>query len=83
MLAIRVIYGTDWCGDCKRSKRFLDENDISYEWVDIDDDQEARRKTMELNKGKARIPTIIFEDNSILVEPSNKELAKKLGIKYK
>ena len=80
MVTIKVIYGTEWCGDCKRSKRFLDTRNIPYTWVDIDDDKEARVRTMELNNGKAKVPTIVFDDDSILVEPSNFQLAKKLGI---
>jgi glutaredoxin-like protein len=82
MVSIKVMYATSWCGDCKRSKRFLDNNNIPYKEIDIDQDEEGRRRTMELNNGKAKVPTIIFDDDSILVEPSNKELAKKLGIKW-
>ena len=80
MATIRVIYGTERCGDCKRSKTFLDKENIPYTWIDIDNDEEAIKKTMKLNKGKARVPTIVFDDDSILVEPSNFKLAKKLGI---
>jgi len=80
MVTIKAIYGTEWCGDCKRSKEFLDKKKIPYTWIDIEDDEEAREITMKLNKGKARVPTIVFDDDSILVEPSNFQLAKKLGI---
>ena len=80
MATIKVIYGTEWCGDCKRSKKFLDRKKIPYTWVDIDDDEEAREITMKLNSGKAKVPTIVFDDDSILVEPSNFQLAEKLGI---
>lgn len=83
MVSIKVIYATSWCGDCRRSKRFLDSNNISYKEIDIDKDKEGRRITMELNEGKAKVPTIVFEDDTILVEPSNKELAEKLGIEWK
>ena len=34
----------------------------------------------EINNGKQIIPTIVFPDGSVLVEPSNAELADKLGI---
>ncbi len=80
MVAIKVIYGTEWCGDCTRSKKFLDENKIPYKWIDIEKNKEARNHTKQLNDGKTKVPTIIFEDESILVEPTNKELAKKLGL---
>ena len=80
MTTIKVIYGTEWCGDCKRSKRFLDRKKIPYTWIDIDEDEEAKEITKKLNKGKAKVPTIVFDDDSILVEPSNFQLAEKLGI---
>ncbi|NPD88764.1 MAG: NrdH-redoxin [Asgard group archaeon] len=83
MVSIKIMYATSWCGDCKRSKKFLDENNISYKIVDIDEDDEGRKIIMELNKGKAKVPTIVFVDDTILVEPSNKELAEKLRIKWK
>ena len=80
MTDIEVIYGTDWCGDCIRSKNFLDENKVPYKWIDIDSNQESRERANELNNGKARVPTIVFADGSVLVEPSNEELGKKLGL---
>jgi mycoredoxin len=30
------VYGTEWCGDCKRAKKVLDERDVNYNWTDID-----------------------------------------------
>jgi thioredoxin reductase (NADPH) len=75
-----IVYGTTWCPDCKRSKKFLGEHRIQYAWVDVDEDEAATRKIAELNNGKQIIPTIVFEDGSVLAEPSNAELAAKLGI---
>ncbi len=78
-----TVYGAPWCPDCRQSKQFLGEQRIRYNWVDIDEDEEGRKRVQELNDGKQIIPTIIFEDGSILVEPSNAELAAKLGISPK
>ncbi len=80
MTTNEVIYGTAWCGDCIRSKKFLDENKIPYKWIDIDFDEEAKEKAAELNGGESKVPTIVFSDGTILIEPSNEELGKKLGI---
>ena len=74
------MFGAPWCPDCKRSKQFLNEQRIPYEWNDIDQDEEARSYVQQVNNGKQIIPTIILPDGSILVEPSNAELADKLGI---
>jgi thioredoxin reductase (NADPH) len=76
-----IVYGTTWCPDCKRSKQFLGEQRIHYEWVDIEKDAAAMAYVEQVNKGKRVIPTIVFPDGSVLVEPSNAELAEKLGLK--
>ena len=75
-----TVYGAPWCPDCRRSKRFLSEQQIDYEWVDIEQNQEGQAYVEEINDGKRIIPTIVFDDDSILVEPSNAELAEKLGL---
>ena len=78
-----TVYGAPWCPDCKRSKQFLGELRVPYNWVDIDQDEEGRRYVQQANNGRQIIPTIRFEDESILVEPTNAELAAKLGISPK
>ena len=75
-----VVYGTSWCGDTNRARRFLDQNKISYRWIDIDQDQEGRAFVEKTNRGMRSVPTIVFTDGSILVEPSTFTLANKLGI---
>jgi glutaredoxin-like protein len=72
------IFGTRWCGDCSRTRRFFDRNDISYQWVDIDSDERGEEFVFSTNKGMRSVPTILFEDGSILVEPTDAELQKKL-----
>ena len=47
--------------------------------MDIDQDEESRLYVQEVNNGRQIIPTIVFEDGSVLVEPSNAELAAKDG----
>ncbi len=78
-----TVYGAPWCPDCRRSKQFLGEQRIPYIWVDIDEDEEGRKRVQAVNDGKQIIPTIVFQDGSILVEPTNAELAAKLGISPK
>ncbi len=75
-----VVYGTTWCPDCKRAKQFLGEQRVHYHWVDIEQDSEAMAYVEEINRGRRVVPTIVFPDDSILVEPSNAELAEKLGL---
>jgi len=75
-----VVYGTAWCGDCHRSRRFLDRHGIPYRWIDVDQDPASVARVLEINHGKRSVPTLIFPDGTTLTEPSNTELAKKLGI---
>lgn len=74
------LYGADWCPDCKRSKKFLADQRIAFDWFDIAADPEALRIVQERNDGNNVIPTLVFPDDSHLSEPSNEELADKLGI---
>ena len=78
-----TVYGAPWCPDCKRAKQFLGEQRIPFNWVDIDDDEPGRLYVQQANNGRQIIPTILFEDGSILVEPTNAEMAAKLGISPK
>src|SRR5688572_21261543 len=78
-----TVYGAPWCPDCHRSKKFLAEQRVRYNWVDVDENAEGRAFVEKINNGKRIIPTIILEDGSFLVEPSNAELARKLGLQTK
>lgn len=74
-----TFYCTTWCGDCIRSKAILDKYNINYEEINIDNDQGASEKVQELNNGNRSVPTIVFQDNSSLTEPSTEELTQKLA----
>lgn len=75
------VYGATWCPDCKRAKKFFGEQRIQYTNVDIDENPRGVAFVEQVNDGKRVIPTIIFPDGQVLVEPSNAQLAQKLGLK--
>ena len=75
-----TVYGATWCPDCTRAKQFLGEQRIHYTWIDIEQQTEYQTYVESVNNGKRIIPTMVFEDSSILVEPSNAQLAQKLGL---
>ncbi len=77
------LYGTNWCTDCKRSKKFLGEQRIRYDFINIEEDQEGQAYVQKVQNGGLTIPTIVFDDDSVLIEPSNAELAAKLGLSTK
>lgn len=71
-------YGTSWCGDCRRAKAVFAELQVSYMWIDIDQNPQAAVFVQQVNRGLRRVPTIIFPDGSILVEPESERLRAKL-----
>lgn len=73
-----VVYGTSWCPDCRRAQRVLDLNQVPYTYVNIEENEEAAEYIVAVNRGYRSVPTIVFPDGSVLVEPSNLELQKKL-----
>ena len=75
-----TFYGAHWCPDCRRSRAFLGEHRVPYQFVDVDQDAEAQAYVQQINDNRLIIPTILFPYGSILVEPSDAELAEKLGL---
>lgn len=75
-----IMYGTTWCYDTRRAQMIFDNNKIPYVWIDIDKDADGRKYVESVNNGCRSVPTIVFPDGSILVEPSNLELNRKLGL---
>lgn len=73
-----TVYGADWCPDVKRSRALLDREGVEYSYVDVEADPDAERRVRELQDGARRIPTIVFDDGSFLVEPSDDELSARL-----
>ena len=74
-----LLYGADWCPDCRRAKAYLQENNIAYSFIDVDIDKEATAKVEAINNGKRIIPTLIIKGKSY-TNPDNIELAALLGI---
>lgn len=74
-----TFYTTKWCGDCRRSRKVFEAMGVSYQEIDIEKHPEAAKIVREINHGSQSIPTIIFPDGSVLVEPSNATLEQKLA----
>ncbi len=73
-----TMYGADWCGDCRRSKRLLAELDVQVNHIDVEADLSAADKVKEINGGAQSIPVLVFPDGTHLTEPSDIELKAKL-----
>jgi mycoredoxin len=75
---IIVFYGTKYCPDCYHSRKILNGREISYEYIDINRNAEAKAYVEQVNNGNRSVPTIVFPDGDVLVEPSRKVLHAKL-----
>lgn len=75
-----VMYSTNWCSDCRRAKYILDEYGIPYENIDVEQNPGGMAFVKQVNNGNRTVPTIVFPDGSILVEPSTTALAEKVGV---
>ncbi len=73
------VYATTWCGDCRMAKRWFDSHGIPYEYINIEEDDKAAEFVTRVNGGYRSVPTIVFPDGSVLVEPSPRELATKFS----
>lgn len=73
-----TMYGADWCGDCLRAKRHLDELGVPYDYLDVAADAALAEEAREIS-GRTNIPVVVFPDGTHLVEPTNAELDAKLA----
>ncbi|MEL7562252.1 glutaredoxin domain-containing protein [Dehalogenimonas sp. 4OHTPN] len=76
-----IMYGTTWCPDCVRAKSVFKQLGVTYKWIDIATDAGAAAEVERINKGFKSVPTILFPDGAVLVEPSRVELENKLSQK--
>ena len=74
---IFTVYGAEWCGDCRRAKRFLDSVGVPYRYVDLEADPAAQQLVDDA--GFRAIPIIVTPAGQVLIEPSNDELARVVG----
>lgn len=78
MSSLIKVYGTTWCGDTRRARKVLQDEGVEYKWIDISTDPEAASYVESVNNGFRSVPTIVFPDGDILVEPPSSKLIEKL-----
>jgi glutaredoxin len=75
-----IVYGADWCGDCRRSEKLLNALGVEFEKKDVEQSAEFTEEARAIS-GRTNIPVIIFSDGKFLVEPSDPELNAELTIR--
>src|SRR5262249_49803205 len=80
---IRVI-GTRWSRHCFEVREFLARNQIPYRWVDIEtaeSDAEAAKTLATVRDGLSKLPVILLPDGATLIDPTQAELADRIGLR--
>jgi thioredoxin reductase (NADPH) len=77
---IRVA-GTLWSATSHTIKDFLARSQIPYQWLDIEQDAEARALVEAVNKGQHCLPVLFFPDGSTLIDPNITTVAEKIGLR--
>jgi len=72
-----LMFGADWCSDCRRSKKLLDGLGVDYDYVDVEAVVDGADRAKAIS-GRTQIPVIVFPDGTHLVEPTDAELSAKL-----
>ncbi|CAD5137942.1 MULTISPECIES: glutaredoxin family protein [Microbacterium] len=72
-----TMFGADWCRDCIRTKKQLDELGVAYTYVDLVADPDAADIAKDIS-GRTNIPVVVYPDASHHVEPSNADVESKL-----
>lgn len=71
------VYGADWCGDTTRTLKTLDELGVAYDYVNVEQDEQASAWVRQQNDGKERKPTVKVGEQ-VLSVPNEQELESAL-----
>ena len=76
-----VVYGTSWCGDCRRAKQFLRERGVAFREVNIDEAPGSEEIVLRVNDGLRKVPTIEVDGRYFACSPFDPyQLAEELNI---
>lgn len=77
-----TLYGTTWCGASTRARNFLEQHNIPFKYVDIDQDKDGEAFVLKTNRGMRSVPTLLFPNGDTLTEPAIITLAQKVGVDF-
>jgi glutaredoxin len=79
-----LLYTLSTCGWCKKTKELLKENEIAYEYLDLDkcskEDQKAAVDELKAKNLPVAFPIIIVNDDTVIQGFKKDEILEALGI---
>jgi mycoredoxin len=60
-----TMYTTSWCGDCRVTKRVLEQKGLAFTEIDIEQDPNAAETVMSINNGKRSVPTLAYNGQAV------------------
>lgn len=76
-----TVYTTPWCGDCRRTKQFLQERGVAYREVNIDEAPDAEALVLRVNDGRRKVPTLEVDGRYFACSPFDPyQLSEELKI---
>jgi thioredoxin reductase (NADPH) len=76
---VRVV-GSRWSPQSFVTRDFLSRNQVPYQWVDLEQDAQMRALVSAGSDETPRLPVVLLTDGTMLVAPSNSELATRVGM---
>ena len=59
-----IIYSTEWCAPCKNAKQLLDDKNVVYKEIDIEQNKISRDDLYDITGGRS-VPQIIINETVI------------------
>ena len=79
-----VVYALSTCAWCRMTKQFLKDNDVEYEYIDVDlcqeEDKQKIREHIQSKGGPLSYPTIIVDDNVLITGFRADKIREALGL---
>jgi thioredoxin reductase (NADPH) len=77
---VRVL-GSRWSPPSYATRDFLSRNQIPYHWIDVEQDAAMRETALSATGNDlSRLPVVVLTDGTTLTQPSQADLAAKIGL---
>jgi glutaredoxin-like protein NrdH len=79
-----TLFALSTCVWCKLTKQYLNDNSVTYEYVDVDllneEDKNAAHEAIQSKGGMLTYPTVLIDDKTIIAGFRKERLKEALGL---